>query len=138
VDGRDLLDFPPAFDAGTADLTGVVLTLSDRFTELSGTAEGGTGIAGAEPAVLVFPADRVFWQPRSRRIAWTKPDASGGFVFRGLPPGEYLMILLPASSAEALRETAEFEPLLQHAVKVVLAEGQRTVQDLTGRIREGR
>ena len=52
-------------------------------------------------------------------------------MLRGVPPGEYLLVLLPASRADALRDTAAFEPLLQHAVTVVLAEGQRTVQDLT-------
>jgi len=67
VDGMDLLDFPPTFDAGSIDVTGVVLTLSDRFTELSGTVEVPADPAATDPAVLVFPADRVFWRPRSRR-----------------------------------------------------------------------
>lgn len=130
ANGQDLLDFPPTFDAGTGDVAGVVLTFSDRFTELVGTLHDPAGLAATGPVVLVFPADRRFWRPRARRVAWTRPDTGGGFTVRGLPPGDYLVVVLDAQRAETLGETAAFDPLVAGALRVTLAEGERTGRDL--------
>jgi hypothetical protein len=131
VEGRDLLDFPPLFDADGGDLVGALLTVSDRPTELVGTVTKAGGVAATEGYVLVFPADPSLWRPLSRRIAWTKLDTRGHFVFRGLPPGDYLITVVGELDPEGFPGADLLEGLVPSSVKVTLADGRRATRDVS-------
>jgi len=90
VNGRDALDFPfDIWDRG--DISNVVITFTDRHTELSGTVVGTDGRPNSDCTVVVFAADDRYWTPRSRRIKTVRPDNNGRFNFSGLPAGEYVL-----------------------------------------------
>ena len=42
-----------------------------------------------EIRVILFPADRQFWVPQSRRIHVSHPGLDGRYTVRALPAGEY-------------------------------------------------
>ena len=79
--------------------------------------------------VLAFSVDSMFWRPLSRHISVARPDQTGKFQIRGLPPGAYY--LAPVDPAE---QGEWFEPafLDQHrvgAARVTLGEGDVKTQD---------
>ena len=37
--------------------------------------------------VLAFPTDTTLWRPQARQIVTTRPDQTGSYRIRGLPPG---------------------------------------------------
>jgi len=81
--------------------------------------------------VLVFPADPSLWRPLSRRIAWTKLDTRGHFVFRGLPPGDYLITVVGELDPEGFPGADLLEGLVPSSVKVTLADGRRATRDVS-------
>ena len=127
VNGRDALDHPLEI---SGDLSGAVLTFTDRESELSGRLLGD----GERPApgyfVAVFPADRGLWRPGARRIQLVRAGTDGRWIARGLPAGEYLIAALTDVGDEDLREAAFLESLVPAAVRVRLGEGAEVVQDL--------
>jgi protocatechuate 3,4-dioxygenase beta subunit len=130
ANGRDLLDDPPELDRVSGDLTGVVLAFSDRHTQLSGTVKSSEGAPVTECFVVVFPADRKFWNAFSRRLTITRPATNGGFLFRDLPPGEYLINTVPAVDSSEWRKPEFLEPLVPASMHVTLREGEQKTQDL--------
>jgi hypothetical protein len=128
--GRDLLDMPFELAAGEI-LSDVVVTFTDRPAELTGAVQNASGGPGSDYFVVVFPIDRHFWFPSSRRIVAVRPDSGGTYAVRNLPPGEYFLAALTDV------ETGEwFDPALLQAlaaaspVHVTIGEGEKKRQDL--------
>jgi hypothetical protein len=88
VQGSDGLDVPITLDAGR-DLHDVVVTLTDRPTELSGSLQSAGGVPTSDYFIVVFSVDRSHWTPNSRRSVMTRPTSAGRYLIRNLPPGEY-------------------------------------------------
>ena len=65
--GVDTLD--SALEVSTADVSGIVITFTDRPTELSGTLLDAAGRPAPEYRVVAFTSDRTFWTLGSRRAA---------------------------------------------------------------------
>jgi hypothetical protein len=127
LDGRDLLD--GAVDVGVDDVTGVVLTFSDRHTSIAGRLLTPDGQPAADHVIAAIPADRELWAAR-RRLRATVPGTDGAFEFIDLPPGNYLLVAL-TDLPENWRSTDVLAQLSAAGVKVTLAEGGRTRQDLS-------
>ncbi|OFW03313.1 MAG: hypothetical protein A3H96_19655 [Acidobacteria bacterium RIFCSPLOWO2_02_FULL_67_36] len=126
--GQELLDGPMDLRQSTSD---VVVTFSERATELAVTVTDARGHPDPGCFIVVFGSDRASWFANSRRIAAIAPDPSGRFTVRNLPPGEYLAV-----AAADLEDGEWFDPevlqrLAASAVKLRLAEGERKTQDLT-------
>jgi hypothetical protein len=92
--------------------------------------KSSAGAAVTECFVVVFPADRELWNAFSRRLTTTRPATNGGFLFRDLPPGEYLINTVPALDSRAWRNREFLEPLVPASMHVTLREGDQKVQDL--------
>ena len=129
VEGRDLLDAPLVFRPGTS-YTDVVLTLTDRRTELSGTLQTPTGLPAPEHFVIAFSADRSMWRPGSRRVQAVRPSSDGRFLMRDLPPGDYLLAALLDVEPNEWQDPAFLEQIATAGVPVTIAEGQKKIQDL--------
>jgi hypothetical protein len=71
------------------DLENVVVTISDRVSEVSGVVRDAAGHAIQDATVVAFTIDRTAWFYRSRRIAAERSRSDGRYVIRNLPPGEY-------------------------------------------------
>lgn len=126
--GQDVLN--GALTIGPGESPTLVLTYTDRPTEVSGEFQDATGRPAPDYFIVAFPEDRALWTPGSRRIASTRPDNSGLYVMRGLPPGEYLIAALTDLDSQDLYSPAFFEQLIPLALKVTLAEGVVTKRDL--------
>lgn len=87
ADGTDVTDLP--IDVGAAGPPAIALTLTDRASELSGALTTAAGQPATDYFVVAFPDDERYWEPGSRRIQSARPDATGHYIFRGLPAGRY-------------------------------------------------
>jgi hypothetical protein len=127
--GRDLLDVPLEVPPDSGNLGGVVLTFTDRHTELSGTIQTTAGTPATEYFIVVFTADRSLWRPGQRRLRTTRPATDGVFSIRDLPPGDYFVAAL--RDLDSAWQTAAFlEPLMAASVKIAIGEGASVRQDL--------
>ena len=130
VNGRDVLDHPLEVEPAVTEITGVVLTFSDRHSELSGTLTTATGQPASEFVVVVFSADRSHWRPNARRVKAVRPSSDGSFSVIDLPAGEYLIAALTDIEPDEWQQATFLESLVPGAVKVSIADGQRVRQDL--------
>jgi hypothetical protein len=123
--GRDvtdeLLEIGPGDDIGD-----VVLTFTDRPTEIVGSVTIPPGRATGSYTVTVFPVAREKRTPASRWIASARVDLDGRFVVMGLPPGEYF--IAPAVDLEFDQEfDREFLQRLEgtQPMRITLREGEQ-------------
>jgi hypothetical protein len=130
LNGTDLMDLPPEIGPETGNLSGVVLTLSDRHTGLEGTFSSAAGAPATEYFIVAFPAERALWHPASRRLVSTRPATDGRFSIPDLPPGEYLVVALNDLDPDRWRTPSFLDELVPGGVRVTIREGQRTTQDL--------
>jgi len=126
--GVDTLD--SALEISNADLSGIVITFTDRPTNLSGRLLDAKGRAATDYWVVAFPTSRELWAPGSRRIRTARPDIDGKFEISGLPPGDYGLVALTDLDQADLSDPAFLEQLAAASVKITLAEGEKKKQDL--------
>jgi Carboxypeptidase regulatory-like domain len=128
MDGRDVTDTPIDVRAGQT-LTNVAVVFTDKLTEVNGTITTQSGTPVPDYTVLAFATDPALWRPQARQIMTTRPDQTGKYRIRGLPPGDYY--IAPVDPAE---QGEWFDPtyLDAHragAARVTLAEGDVKTQD---------
>jgi hypothetical protein len=128
VGTRDMTDVPLDLRAGQ-NLSNVVVTFTDKISQISGTITDTLGTPLTEYTVLAFPTDRSLWRAQARQIMTARPDQTGKYTIRGLPPGEYYIV--PVDPAE---QGEWFEPsyLDEHragAQRLTLSEGDAKTQD---------
>jgi hypothetical protein len=129
VNGQNISDVPA--ELGSADVQGLVITLSNRPAQLSGTVTAADGTPGWGTVVL-FAADPTHWRVDSRRVTLAPVDATGTFRLPRLVPGDYFIASterLPARITDA----AFLQALIGSAIRVTLAEGEQKVVELRGR-----
>lgn len=120
-DGRDVSDAPIALGADAE----VAVTLTNRLTELHGTARSPTGAPDPDAVVVVVPADRDGWSEAGRapsRVRSIRPDRNGDFSVVGLLPGEYKVVALPAEDVDE-NDLSMLAELARGAHLVTLDEG---------------
>lgn len=129
LNGVDTLDFPFVV-TGDADVTGLVITMTDRRTQLGGTLTLATGQPGADYTIVVAPVDDRYWTPNSRRIAMSRTMPDGQFRFANLPAGEYMIAMVPDLQPGEQYDPDFLKTLAGASVRVTLAEGAQVTQDL--------
>ena len=127
--GRDLSDGRFEVKSGGDDVEGVVITFTDRPSEISGRLLDATG-AVTRYSIVVFPADKSQWLPDSRRIRATPPSTDGSFSVLGLPPGEYAMAAAEDVDPDDLADPAFLSRLFASSLRVTLADGESKTQNL--------
>ena len=105
------------------DLAGVEIVLTRRAAALTGTAtvEGKTT---PDYVVVAFAPDRARWGTGTRFVRTAKPDQSGKFEIKGLPPEDYLVVALEYLESGEEADPEVLERLRAHATRVTLAEGE--------------
>ena len=130
VNGRDVADVPFDIPANEG-ISNVVITFTDRATELSGTVLNAQGRPAPGSSVVVFSTDPTFWVQGTRRLpAPARAATDGTFRFAGLPAGTYYAAALPDVDQAALSDDVFLTQLAASAVRVTLAEADKKVQDL--------
>jgi hypothetical protein len=131
LNGRDLSDAP--FDLETRDLTGVVLTFTDRPASLTGHVRSGQAIDPAA-VVIAFPTDPSAWigrGPFPRRVRTARAGVDGTYTITALVPGEYYVAAVAEEGFADWQDPALLAALSRIARQVRVTDGERRTQDLT-------
>ena len=131
---QDALDFPLEVKAGQS-VSGVVITMGDRPTELAGTVVDERGQPATEHTLLLYPVDQKYWTPQSRRIRIMRAGTDGSYVFRSVPPGEYRLTTLMDPEPGIWYDRQVLEQLDTSSVRITLLEGDKKVEHV--RVRAG-
>jgi hypothetical protein len=126
---RDVLDTSLELRLG-ADVSNLVLTLTDRHSELSGMLQTPAGSPASEFFIVAMPADQALRLPGSRRIVSTRPGTDGRFRFVDLPAGEYLLVALSDLQPDELQRADFLAEIARAGVRVALSQGEKKTQDL--------
>jgi hypothetical protein len=107
-----------------------LIRFTDRTQELSGTVSDASGHPATDYFIVVIPADQKYWVKQTRRIASTRPDGQGRFVFRNLPAGRYRISATTDLVPRDLQEVGALTTLANHSIPVVLDAGENKVVNL--------
>jgi uncharacterized protein (DUF2141 family) len=135
VAGRDTLDVPMEVRPGQ-HVDGVVLTFTDRPSELTGLVQDASGQPATDYSIIVFAADRAFWTAQSRRIKSARPDQEGKYTLRNLPAGDYLLVAVIDVEQDEWFDPSYLQRVAPSAIRITIGDGEKKVQDL--RIGSGR
>ena len=125
IRGREMLDGAIEIAAPVDDMS-VVFT--DRPSEISGTLRDATGRPATDYFIVVFPTNRAYWAPPSKRVMQTRPGSDGQYVLRNLPAGEYFVAALTDLATGETNDANFLSQLAASAAKVTVTEGATTVQ----------
>jgi hypothetical protein len=123
--GVDYLDH--AVTLGESDLSGLVLTLSDVSSSLSGSLLGLGSDLGEDVTLAAFPANPVE-RASPRRVRTARPATDGSYDMGRLPPGNYLIAVLRREVALSLDA---LENLATSTVPFVILPAERKVLNLS-------
>jgi hypothetical protein len=129
LDGVDLTDAPFDFRPGSS-FTGLVVTLTDRITEISGGVRDPRGQPVTDYVLVVFSEDTKLWGAQSRYVTTTRPNQNGSFTIKGLPPARYLAAVVPSLESGMQNDAALLTQLRSRAESFTLAEGQTLTLNL--------
>jgi hypothetical protein len=128
LDGRDLADVP--IDAKPGETApGLVLTFTDRDTEISGVLLDAAGRPTADDSIVVCTTNRALWLPQARRVQFARPATNGRFSLTGLPAGEYDIGAVADLDPDDLADPAFLERFQATAMRITLADGEKKVQN---------
>lgn len=129
VGGRDIADTPIDIRPGQ-DLSGIVVTFTDRPTEISGTVFDQAGRVTPHFPIVIFSTDRGYWTVASRRVQLVRPASDGKFRAVGLPAGEYFVCAVTAVEQDQLADPAFLDQLAAASFRIALKDGEKKTQDL--------
>jgi hypothetical protein len=127
--GQDVADVPLDLKPGV-DASGVVVTLTDHQTQISGTVRDGASRPTPNFPIVAFSTNRAHWIAGSRRIQQARVLSDGRFTITGLPAGEYYIAALTDLNASEMYEPSFLDSIVPAAIKVTLGDGEKKVQDL--------
>jgi hypothetical protein len=122
IDGRDVTDTPVDFRSGQ-QVANISIVFTDKLSEISGTVTDEQGTPQTEYTVLAFSTDPSLWRAQSRQIMTARPDQTGKYRIRGLPPGEYYLATVDPSEQGEWFEPAYLDQHRAEASRVTLSEG---------------
>lgn len=130
--GHDYTNAP--FDAAeTPNFTDVVLTVTNRVAQLSGSVHGTEELKPENAMVVVFPSDTSllrnvgFWPARMKSAT---VGTTGTYQFPNLAAGDYLVAAIDRAHLSDWRDPVFLERLSRYATRVTLAWGVKSTQDL--------
>jgi hypothetical protein len=124
VSGRDISNVPVTLDR---DLTGLVITFTDRPSSLSGQVTSSSGSPDPTATVLVFPADPRAWTDYGalpRRLLAVRVDRDGRYLAERVPAGEYMVVAIADESSADWQDPIVLRTLSRLATTVTLTEGE--------------
>ena len=129
LDGEDVTD--SAIDlTGKQSVTGVVIRLTDKVTQISGKVSNDRGQPTRECMVVFQTAEEREPIIAARLLRMVRCDSSGAFTMRGMRPGRYVV-----TAVTSIEQGRQFEPEYQKELRrasqsFAIAEGETTTLDL--------
>jgi protocatechuate 3,4-dioxygenase beta subunit len=136
IGGRDVLDAPLDL---SADVAGVVVTMTDKLGQVTGnvTAPGETDLS--ETTVVLFPYAYKAWITNgmsSRLVRTARASRSGAYTIGNLPAGEYLVAAIDRAAEGDMQDPAVIEAFARAGTRVTVTADPVTL-DLT-KVRVGK
>jgi len=126
--GQDISNTPLKLDR---DVSGVVITFTDRPSALSGQVQAASGAPDPTATVLIFPADPGSWVDYGafpRRLRAVRVGRDGRYVETGLPAGDYRVVAIDEEATANWQDPATLQALARQATAITLNdEESRTV-----------
>jgi len=91
-DGEDVTDRGVEFAPGRS-YEGLQILFSQKTTDLSGLVTDDRGGAVLDATVIVFPANRDLWSYQTRYVRTLRPDTSGRYNVKSMPPNDDYLII---------------------------------------------
>ena len=134
--GRDVYNAP--LEIRTGDVTGVLITATDRLAQLSGTVTASAPYKPGDATVILFPANYQAWidngmNPRLART--TRATSSGAYSIPGLTEGDYFVAAIDRSEEGDVQDPAFIEVLARAAARVTIATEAHTQALAVARVR---
>jgi hypothetical protein len=129
--GADVTDVPLPFGTLDQSLTDVEVALTNRLTELTGTAVDNRGQTATAFTLLVFSTDHDRWYAGSRFFRRGGQQSSTGyFSVTGLPPGDYFVAAVSGMSVlrdgvDAWQDPEFLDSIALRATHVTLTDGAK-------------
>ncbi|MFI5178094.1 MAG: collagen binding domain-containing protein [Vicinamibacterales bacterium] len=129
--GRDLLSTPLVI-APSEEVMDLLVTFTDRPTEIIGTVTDARYYPVATATVLAFPAESpgasAIRSPL--RMRSTRATTAGVFHLIGLPIGDYYLVAVDDASSEGWQDPQRLDALRALAVRVSIKNSDPKQQDL--------
>jgi hypothetical protein len=126
--GQEALD--GYIDVNRTDITDAVVTFTNQPTEVSGSLVDAAGHPAPEFTIIVFPADKSYWQPGSRRIQSAKPATDGRFRIANLPAGDYRIAAVTDVEQGEWYDPKFLAEISGSSIAFSLAEGEKKTESL--------
>lgn len=127
--GQALEDLPFELKEPFSDL---VITVSNRGAQISGTVRTAAGAPDATASVLVFPADARQWidfSAYARGIKEERTGRDGAYRIADLPQGDYLIVAIAQQQLDWTQPKL-FETLSRLAARLTIGAGEARAFDL--------
>jgi hypothetical protein len=117
----------------STDVAGLVVTLTDHPSELSGVVRDEKGALDSTALVLMFPKDAAAWTnygASPRRLRSSRTTENGAFKISGPPPGNYFVVAVPEEAALNWQDPKFLQAISSGASSVAIAEGEMKALEL--------
>ncbi len=127
--GRDVSEQPLDLSSGTTP--DVVITFTDRGTEILGAVRDTRGMTAAGATVIVMPSTMTERGLNPSRMREVRAASSGVYFIEGLPPGEYFILAVDDADAEGWQDATRLPALRNAATRVTLRENEKRTLELS-------
>jgi hypothetical protein len=134
--GSGLPDQPIAI--ANTDVSGVVITLTDRAGSISGSVRDTKGGLDSTATVLIFPSNRALWVDTSanpRRLRSTRASTRGAYQIDNLPAGDYVVVAIDDRFSADWQRPDRLDSLSRSGTHVTLSADKRTLELTTQVVR---
>jgi hypothetical protein len=129
ADGRDVIDSGLDVPAN-ATIEGLVVEMTSRHSEVTGTVVDAAGAHVRDCVVVVFAQNADRWTAQTRHFAVSRPNADDIFTAR-VPPGDYYIAAFEdADTPGSWNDPEILQQLRERAVKFSIAEGGKQTLEL--------
>jgi carboxypeptidase family protein len=128
VNGRDMVDTPMDLRSDQK-LNNVNVIFTNKLTQVSGTVTNEQSMPVTDFTVLAFPTDPSLWRPLARQIMTARPDQTGKYQIRGLPPGDYYLATVDPAEQGEWFEPAFLDQQRLSAARLLLSDGDVKTHD---------
>lgn len=128
IGGRDVTDTPIELRSGQV-VNNVAIVFSDKLSEINGTVTDEQGRPVPDYTILAFTTDVSLWRPLSRQIMTARPDQTGKYRIRGLPPGQYYLATVDPAEQGEWFEPSYLDEHRAGAARVSLSEADVKTHD---------